>query len=222
MKLLTGLFHIARKRLQTTDGEGGFREKIDELVAKRDSLSPEGINEKIDELKVQIKDLPDSDDKEKLDRFLEDFRAIKEQDETQVKEAGSMISDLFEKLDGVAMGDEVKSDTAQPPNPEKPNPDVSDGNGAGGEGEKEPPEPVITPPVKDEDADKEAIYQYIKKRLSEDACKDGGEEVETKKKEEEVVTTDNAPRIAIQMGGDGKVGENSLHGMFTKMKNGGR
>lgn len=218
MKLLTGLFHIARKRLQTTDGEVGFREKIDELVAKRDSLSPEGVNEKIDELKAQIDDLPDSEDKEKLDRFLEDFRAVKEQDESSAKEAGSMIADLFEKLDGAAMSDEVKTDVE-----ETQAPDTSDENGAEGEEAqaKGEPESATEPVAKDGDADKEEIYQYIKKRLAEDACKDGGENVETKK-EEEVVTTDNAPRIAIQMNDGGKVGENGLRGMFTKMKNGGR
>lgn len=215
MKLLTGLFHIARKRLQTTDGEVGFREKIDELVAKRDSLSPEGVNEKIDELKAQIGDLPDSEDKEKLDRFLEDFRAVKEQDESSAKEAGSMIADLFEKLDGAAMSDEVKTDLE-----ETQAPDTSDENGAGKE--EGQTEEVSEPAVKDGDADKEEIYQYIKKRLAEDACKDGGENVETEKKEDEVVTTDNAPRIAIQMSDGGNGGENGLRGMFTKMKNGGR
>lgn len=218
MKLLTGLFHIARKRLQTTDGDGGFREKVTELIEKRDSLSPEGVNEKIDELKAQIADLPDSEDKEKLDRFLEDFRALKEQDESNIKEAGSMIADLFEKLDSAAMGDEVKTTVE-----ETQAPDTSDGDGASEEGaqSKEEPEPITEPAVKDEDAGKEEIYQYIKKRLAEDACKDGGENVEAEKKEE-VVTTDNAPRIAIQMNSVGDTGEYSLRGMFSKMKYGGR
>ena len=50
MRFLTGLFRAARKRLQVVDGADGFRDKITELVEKRDSLSEEGINERVDEL----------------------------------------------------------------------------------------------------------------------------------------------------------------------------
>lgn len=43
MKLLTGLFRLARKRVQTTDTDmGAFRDKITELVEKKDSLSDDG------------------------------------------------------------------------------------------------------------------------------------------------------------------------------------
>ena len=106
MKLLTGLFRYARKRTQTTDNDMGmFRTKLTELVEKKDSLPDEEVVKIVDELKGMTSDLPDADDKAKLDRFLEDFKSVKEQDEATAKEAASMVSDLFEKLDTEAMKD---------------------------------------------------------------------------------------------------------------------
>ena len=111
MKLITGLFRFARKRVQTTDTDmGAFRDKIDELVAKKDSLSDEEVESKVEELKTMSADLPESEDKGKLDRFLEDFKSVKEQDEATAKEAAGMVADLFEKLDTEAMQD-VGTDT---------------------------------------------------------------------------------------------------------------
>ena len=106
MKLLTGLFRMARKRTQTTDNDMGmFREKLNELVASKDSLSDEEVAAKVDELKGFTADLPGDEDKAKLDRFLDDFKAVKEQDEATAKEAAGMVADLFEKLDTAAMQD---------------------------------------------------------------------------------------------------------------------
>ena len=106
MKLFTGLFRAARKRTMTTDNDMGmFRKKLEELVAGKDSLKDEEVVAKVDELKGLTADLPDSEDKAKLDRFLDDFKAVKEQDEATAKEAASMVADLFEKLDTAAMQD---------------------------------------------------------------------------------------------------------------------
>jgi hypothetical protein len=215
MRLLTGLFRAARKRLQVVDGADGFRDKITELVEKRDSLSEEGINERVDELITLSDDLPDGEDKEKLKRFLEDVRGIKEQDEATAKEAVSMVADLFEKLDGAADAEVSETVTEAEPTdgegevkPEaKPEAEPTDG-----EGEPEKEKEKIT---LDEET-KEDLYQFIKKRMSEDACKDEA----PKDEDEDKITTDGAPRIAVSMSGNPTGG--SLSEMFAKIKNGGR
>ena len=104
MKLLTGLFRAARKRTLTTDNDMGmFREKLSELVEKKAELPDEEVAKRVDELKEMTADLPESEDKSKLDLYLEDIKSIKEQDDATAKEAASMVSDLFEKLDTEAM-----------------------------------------------------------------------------------------------------------------------
>lgn len=221
MRLLTGLFRMARKRLQTADGDGTFREKVSELVERRDSLSEEGVNQAVDELDAQIADLPDGEDKDKLGRFLEDFRGIKEQDAETAKEAGAMISDLFERLDGAAMADSV-----EPP---------AEGKGAGEEeaeqavAETVPPDTGDEAPPEGKDGEKsvadgeddemERFYQYVKKRWAEDGCKDGETPPEDKD-EPKPMATDGAPRITVQMGGRSRGG--TLAKMVQDMKNGGR
>ena len=183
MKLLTGLFRMARKRSQTKDNDlGMFREKIVDLVEKKDSLSDEDIAKKVEELKGLIVDLPDGDDKAKLDRFLEDFKAVKEQDSATAKEAASMIADLFEKLDTEAMKD-VPATAEKEETTEKP---VAD------EDEKKPAEEEKKT-VADEDEKTlsdytfEELYQLLKKRMAEDEdCK-------------EETVTDCAPRVAVTM-----------------------
>jgi pyruvate-formate lyase len=219
MRLLTGLFRAARKRLQVVDGADGFRDKITELVEKRDSLSEEGINERVDELITLSDDLPDGEDKEKLKRFLEDVRGIKEQDEATAKEAVSMVADLFEKLDGAADAEvsETVTETeatdgegeVKPENKPETKPEAEPTDG---EGEPEKEKEKIT---LDEET-KEDLYQFIKKRMSEDACKDEA----LKDEGEDKITTDGAPRIAVSMSGNPTGG--SLSEMFAKIKNGGR
>lgn len=221
MRLLTGLFRAARKRLQTVDGGEGFREKITELVEKRDSLSEEGINEKVDELIALSDDLPDSEDKEKLKRFLEDVRGIKEQDEATAKEAVSMVADLFEKLDTAAAEEvtETVTETEAPEQtdgePEEKTEDEPKAEQTDGEPEEKNETETESEKVTLDEETKEDLYQFIKKRMSEDACKD-----EEPKGEEEKVTTDGAPRIAVSMSGNPTGG--SLSEMFAKIKNGGR
>ena len=100
MKLLTGLFRFARKRTQTTDNDMGmFRDKLNELVEQKETLSDEDVSAKVEELKAMSADLPDEEEKAKLDRFLEDFKSVKEQDAATAKEAAGLVADLFEKLD---------------------------------------------------------------------------------------------------------------------------
>lgn len=238
MKLLTGLFRFARKRVQTTDTDmGAFRDKITELVEKKDSLSDDEINGKVEELKTMSADLPESDDKGKLDRFLEDFKSLKEQDEATAKEAAKMVADLFEKLDTEAMKDvpaTAAAETEAPPAEQK--------DGAAEEPEtlggyvKKNVEEDIKHATQTKDADGEEtaapdaggdsarytleeVYQFIKKRLAEDS----GEKTEEKEKEEEETetVTDHAPRIPVTMNG-GAPSEGSIGAMFARIKQGGR
>lgn len=221
MKLLTGLFRLARKRVQTTDTDmGAFRDKITELVEKKDSLSDDEINGKVEELKTMSADLPESDDKGKLDRFLEDFKSVKEQDGATANEAAKMVADLFEKLDTEAMKDVPETsveETETPPAEQKdgaaqePETQTKDANGE-----------ETTAPDKGKDNAQytlEEIYQFIKKRLAEDS----GEKTEEKKKEEEETetVTDHAPHIPVTMNG-GVPGEGSIGAMFARIKQGGR
>lgn len=221
MKLLTGLFRLARKRVQTTDTDmGAFRDKITELVEKKDSFSNDEINRKVEELKSMSADLPESDDKGKLDRFLEDFKSVKEQDGATANEAAKMVADLFEKLDTEAMKDVPETavkETETPPaeqkdgETQKAETQTKDANGE-----------ETTAPDKGKDNAQytlEEIYQFIKKRLAEDS----GEKTEEKKKEEEETetVTDHAPHIPVTMNG-GVPGEGSIGAMFARIKQGGR
>lgn len=240
MKLLTGLFRAARKRLMTTDNDMGmFREKLNELVASKDKLSDEEVAAKVDELKGFTADLPGDEDKAKLDRFLDDFKAVKEQDEAAAKEAAGMVADLFEKLDTEAM-----KDVPEPPAEEAPAEEAAAAEAA------EEPAPEATEEVAEiaeeteapaaeegepEDADPganadytlEEIYQFIKKRMAEDAaCQDEAPEAEEEtteeeEKEEEVVTDHAAPFIPITVNNSNKA-TGSLAEMFAKAKEGGR
>lgn len=240
MKLLTGLFRFARKRTQTTDNDMGmFRDKLTELVEKKDTLSDEEVAKYVDELKGMTSDLPDEDEKAKLDRFLEDFRSVKEQDEATAKEAASMVADMFEKLDTAAMKDipdvggeetETVEETATEEEPLT--------EGAAPEATEEATEAVEeteAPEGEAEDADPNAdysleeIYQFIKKRMAEDeaataaedsCAEDSAEEVEEEEKEEEEVVTDHAPHIPVTMNGTAAKG--SLADMFNRIKEGGR
>lgn len=221
MKLLTGLFRLARKRVQTTDTDmGAFRDKITELVEKKDSFSDDEINRKVEELKSMSADLPESDDKGKLDRFLEDFKSVKEQDGATANEAAKMVADLFEKLDTEAMKDVPETsveETETPPAEQKdgaaqePETQTKDADG----------EETAAPDAGKDNAQYtlEEIYQFIKKRLAEDS----GEKTEEKEKEEEETetVTDHAPHIPVTMNG-GAPSEGSIGAMFARIKQGGR
>ena len=235
MKLLTALFRMARKRVQTTDNDMGmFRDKLSELVTNCSNLKDEEVSEKVEELKGIMADLPDSEDKSKLERFLEDFKSVKEQDAATAKEAADMVSDLFEKLDTDAMKEMPSVET------EEQTEEVEQTDGETGTEEEveeksetetkdadetaeETVEETVAP---DSDANRdytlEEIWQFIKKRMAEDSeCKDGAEEVEEdKEEEEEEVVTDHAPHIPVTMNCTGANG--TLSEMFAKIKEGGR
>ena len=244
MKLLTGLFRYARKRTQTTDNDMGmFRNKLTELVEKKDTLSDEEVAKYVDELKGMTSDLPDEDEKAKLDRFLEDFRSVKEQDEATAKEAASMVADMFEKLDTAAMKDipdvgEETTETVEETATEE-EPLTEGGAPEATEEATEAVEETEAPEGEAEDADApldeytaEELYQYTKKRLIEefgltpkestdDCAEDSAEEVEEEKEEdEEEVTKDHAPHIPVTMNGTAAKG--SLADMFNRIKEGGR
>ena len=233
MKLLTGLFRAARKRVMTTDNDMGmFREKLNELVEKKAELPDEEVAKRVDELKEMTIDLPDEEEKAKLDRFLEDFKSVKEQDDAAAKEAAKMVADLFEKLDTEAMkdipevgGEETVEETEEETVTEESAPEET-------EEVKETVEETVAPEgekeeTEDEDPNAqyslEEIYQFIKKRMAEDSCAgDSAEEVEEKEEEEEKeVVTDNAPRIPVTMNGNGaKAPAGTLADMFNKFKGG--
>lgn len=238
MKLLTGLFRAARKRVMTHDNDMGmFRDKLNELVEQKETLSDEDVATRVDALKEMTIDLPDEEDKAKLDRFLEDFKSVKEQDDAAAKEAASMVADLFEKLDTAAMKDvpEVGGETETVE--ETTEEEVPLTEGAEPEGTEEVAETVeetVAPEGEEEgkaeDADPnpdyslEEIYQFIKKRMAEDACADSAEEVEEEESEEDEeekdeVVTDHAPRIPVTMNGT-TAAKGSLADMFRTIKGG--
>lgn len=240
MKLLTGLFRMARKRTQTTDNDMGmFREKLTELVEKKAELPDEEVAKRVDELKEMTVDLPESEDKSKLDLYLEDIKSIKEQDDATAKEAASMVSDLFEKLDTEAMkevegGAETTEEATEEVATEEEAPLVE--SEAAPETTEEATEAVEETVAKEEEEGKaedadpnadyslEEIYQFIKKRMAEDACaEDSAEEVEEEKEEdeEEEVVADHAPRIPVTMNGT-PAAKGSLADMFNTLKEGGR
>lgn len=240
MKLLTGLFRAARKRTLTTDNDMGmFREKLTELVEKKAELPDEEVAKRVDELKEMTVDLPESEDKSKLDLYLEDIKSIKEQDDATAKEAASMVSDLFEKLDTEAMkevegGAETTEEATEEVATEEEAPLVeSEAAPEATEEATEAVEETVAPEEEEgkaEDADPNAdysleeIYQFIKKRMAEDACaEDSAEEVEEEKEEdeEEEVVADHAPRIPVTMNGT-PAAKGSLADMFNTLKEGGR
>ena len=240
MGLLTGLFRAARKRTLTTDNDMGmFREKLTELVEKKAELPDEEVAKRVDELKEMTVDLPESDGKSELDLYLEDLKSIKSQDDATAKEAASMVSDLFEKLDTEAMkevdgGAETTEEATEEVAAEEEAPLVE--SEAAPEATEEATEAVEETVAKEgeegkaEDADPNAdysleeIYQLIKKRMAEDACaEDSAEEVEEEKEEdeEEEVVADHAPRIPVTMNGT-PAAKGSLADMFNTLKEGGR
>ena len=241
MGLLTGLFRAARKRTLTTDNDMGmFREKLTELVEKKAELPDEEVAKRVDELKEMTVDLPESEDKSKLDLYLEDMKSVKEQDDATAKEAASMVSDLFEKLDTEAMkevdgGAETTEEATEEVAAEEEAPLVeSEAAPEATEEATEAVEETVAPEEEEgkaEDADPNAdysleeIYQFIKKRMAEDAAcaEDSAEEVEEEKEEdeEEEVVADHAPRIPVTMNGT-PAAKGSLADMFNTLKEGGR
>lgn len=231
MKILTGLFRMARKRTQTKDGAEDFRASLTELVDERESLTDEGVSKKVDELKAMITDLPDSEDKEKLSRYLDDFRAVKEQDEATAKEAVNMVAKLYESLDSSASADapNVTETTTVDENSEAETAvketETKD--------EETATETTKTEETKDEDGEEkryslDEIFEMIK--TLKDGCKDEGEKVEEtkveEKKDEETkdeggeVTEDHAPMIPMNISNSASKG--SLSELFANMKKGGR
>jgi len=248
--LLTGLFRAARKRLMTTDNDMGmFRQKLDELVSSKDTLSDEEVAQKVDELKQIISDLPDNEEKGKLSRFLDDFKAVKEQDEATAKEAAKTVADLFERLDTQAMQDTPETVAPAEGEPlveseavEEHTEEMTDGEPEtlGEYAEENVKEDVENATeTKDDDPNAEysleEIYQFIKKRMAEDA-ESGSEEPVTEEETEEIaeeteaedgeceekeddeVVTDHSPFIPVTVKSNANQG--SLAALFDLAKRG--
>lgn len=229
-KLFTGLFRAARKRLMTTDNDMGmFRTKLNELVENKDKLSDEEISAKVEELKGFTNDLPDGDEKAKLERFLDDFNAVKDQDAATAKEAASMVSDVFEKLDSAAMKDvpatEKGAADSEPDAEEEKTEEIAEETKA----------PAKEAETKDEETSQphslEEIYQFIRKRMNEDKGTEDSEPEETEgktqpeeevteDKEDEVVTDHTAPIIPVTM--NSRASKGSLSALFETIKKGER
>lgn len=222
MKLLTGLFRAARKRMMTTDKDMGmFRDDLNKLVEEKDGLSDEEITARVEEIKKYTDDLPDSDDKSQVIRFLEDFKAVKEQDSAVAKEAAKAVADMFEKLDTEAMADAPQVDEEITESTE-----LVEGEAPEAEEETETTEEEVEETeAKDADPNPEytmeEIYQFIKKRLAEDAEMEESEEeeIEDTSCEEDEVVTDNAPRIPVKIN-DGSATRGSLSALFEMAKGG--
>lgn len=222
MKIMTGLFRAIRKSLNTKDNDlGQFREKIMALVSGKDQASEEEISSQVEELKAMTNDLPDGDEKSELQRYLEDFKALKEQETPVAEKAASVVADLFERLDTEAM----KNAPAEPEEPapesgaQEPDPAPAE---AEGEGDQDSGE------TKDDDPGSkytlEEIYQFIKKRMSEDSGEECGKEETSdgdgeEEKTEPDQTTDNAPRVNVTI--NDHATEGGLVDLFRKAKNGG-
>lgn len=226
MKILTGLFRMARKRTQTKDGAEDFRASLTALVDERESLTDEGVSKKVDELKAMITDLPDSEDKEKLSRYLDDFRAVKEQDEATAKEAVNMVAGLYESLDSSASADAPNAtETTTADENSETETAVTETET---KDEETATETTKTEETKDEGGEEkryslDEIFEMLK--TLKDGCKDEGEEVEENKEEETEdeggeVTEDHAPMIPMNISNSASKG--SLSELFANMKKGGR
>lgn len=240
MKLFTGLFRAARKRLATHDTDmGSFRDAINELVAGKDGMSDEDVAAKVEALKEITNDLPESEDKSKLLRFIEDFKEVKSQDEATAKSAGEAVADLFEKLDTEAMKDAPEFDSpeaepaAEPVETEVAEEVVEETKEPAPEDGAEEVEAAKKEVCEDDDNSEytlEEIYQFIKKRMAEDeSCdvdqeeiqEDSAEEIEGEEvtEEDEDMTTDHAPHIPVTL--KGNANNSGIAEMFANIKNGG-
>lgn len=252
MKLLTGLFRAARKRLQTTDNDMGmFREKLDALVTGKDTLGDEEVAAKVQELVEITNDLPDGEEKAKLLRFIEDFKSVKEQDAAVAQEAAKAVADLFEKLDTEAMKDspDIATEPAADPAAEEgadmgdpaPAGEPAAEEGTAGEETDGACEEVIEGQTEEkevqDDDEKiaeytlEDIYQYCKKRQEEDAAAEAGadepgaeepESIAEETAEEEVDEVTQDHALNFELPGSNKTAPGTLAGMFATIKNGGR
>lgn len=218
--MITGLFRTIRKRLQLTcdNDMGAFREKLELVVKEKDRLGEDEISEKVTELVGLTEDLPDGEEKEKLLRYLEDFKGVKAQEADVAMEAAKAVSDLFEKLDTDAM----EKDVAE----EKPAEEIIEKEEEIQETEKAMDAEAAEPDqAKDEDPDPEyslnEIYQYIKRRMAEDA--EAAAEEQVKEKTEEKIedgkcgVMDGIPGISLE-NTKTSTGKAGLDDIYKKIK----
>jgi hypothetical protein len=110
-KVLSNLWWKAKKKFFVKDGLAngpasevtGFRAKLSSVVDKRATTKDEDIGAAIDEVKSMIRDLPSGEKKDLLGRYLDDMKLMKEEPEDAVREAQKLATELFDKLDQIAM-----------------------------------------------------------------------------------------------------------------------
>lgn len=249
MKLLTGLFRTMRKKLSLTHDNdmGAFRDKIEVLVKEKDTLSDDDIVTRVEELVKMTDDLPDGDEKEKLKRYLEDMKAVKGQEADVAGEAAKAVADLFEKLDKDAMEGEIAAEPAPEAAPEP----LADAEPVEEEAEVKEEEKVEEPaleepadggeeveaeeevkeeeevPAEDADPDPaytlEEIYQFIKKRMAEDAEVPAEEEIEEETEEKTLedacgVKDHGMPGITLNGRPEQKGASGGLDDLYKTMK----
>jgi hypothetical protein len=216
MNLLTGLFRVSRKRHLTKDSGESFRDRINALVANKDTLSEEEIAKKVDELVSLASDLPDSEDKEKLNRFLADFKSVKEQDEQTAKGAADIVADFFEKLDDKATKEVTQTQEDVTPEATGDDTDVNEGakDGETAPEEKNSEDSEETSSAPSPDFDLEEVYTFIKGRLEEDGL------ITVKKEADTEVTSDHAPHIPVSM--NASTGCKTFDEWFERTTKGGR
>ena len=216
MKLLTGLFLAAKRSLMTRDsGADEFKSKLDELVNRKDGLSEAEVSSRVAELEKLTADIPDGDEKAKLTRFLEDFKAVKEQPPEVAKKAADGIFELYQSLCNEALKDSPES-AAEPaggnpdngkPETQKPAGETKDADLAKGvENAGKAAGAGLAAGTKLATSQMEQVYQYIKKRMEQDAAGgttdddgndsggDGGKEAE-----KDTGVADHAPRIPVNL-----------------------
>lgn len=212
----TGLFRAIRKRLSLVhDNEAGaFREKLGLLVEQKDKLSDDDIKAKVDELKSLCLDLPESEDKAQLERFLDDFTQVKEQDAKVAKAAADKVSELFEKLDSEALSDVPAEKTEDADCEEKAEGEkVADGD------------KMEIKETKDEEKNPslEEIFEYVKKRLSEETSdsEETVNEVSTEEVSDEETKEEEgeeAPSIPVTMATNDNAMKGGLADLFNSIK----
>lgn len=231
MGLLTGLFRTMRKKLSLTQDTdmGAFRDKITALVEQKDSLDDGAVAEKVAELVSMTEDLPDGEDKEKLKRYLEDFKAVKSQEGEVAAEAAKAVADLFEKLDKEAMEGDLGIPAGEEPAPE-PAPEgeevvEEEEIKAEDTGEEIKEEEKAEEEIKDADPDPvytmEELYQFIKKRLAEDAEAEAEEKekVEETEEIEDACGTKDHGMPGITLGGtSAPAAKGGLNELYKTMK----
>lgn len=106
MDYKTSLMRNARRMAAgVKDGQPGeFQNILQNLIKARMALTAEMIDQDVNKLRLCVWDLPDNPDKALLLRYLDDVKHFRDEENDKVVEtAGKIISELYDKLDGVSV-----------------------------------------------------------------------------------------------------------------------